>query len=63
MGVLTTCHHVVSSVTIGSDGDDKITELQKQVDNFNLENEKTRNTLVTLVDAVSLTKIFVFILQ
>ena len=56
MGVLTTCHHVMSSVTIGS-------ELQKQVDNLNLENEKTRKTLVTLVEAVSLTKIFVFILQ
>ena len=63
MGVLTTCHHVVSSVTVGSDCDDKITELQKQVDNLNLENEKTRNTLITLVEAVSLTKIFVFILQ
>ena len=63
MGVLTTCRHVMSSVTIGSDCDDKITELQKQVDNLNLENENTRKTLITLVDAVSLTKIFVFILQ
>mgnify|MGYP001794552318 CR=1 FL=1 len=54
---------MVSSVTISSDCGDKITELQKQVDNLNLENEKTRKTLVTLVDAVSLAKIFVFILK
>ena len=63
MGVLTMCHHVVSAVIISSECDDNITELQKQVDNLNLENKKTRKTLVTLVDAVSLTKIFVFILQ
>ena len=63
MGVLTMCHHVVSSAIISSECDDNITELQKQVDNLNLENKKTRKTLVTLVGAVSLAKIFVFILQ